>query len=265
MSRFLDHKSLSREIIRLFEDAEEAITIVSPFIKLHDDIKKVLRKKKQDPDFIIEILFGKNEGDLSKSLSIEDLSFFKEFQNVYIHYQENLHAKYYANESKSIITSINLHEYSINNNIEVGILLERKFLGINGDNSMDDEAFDYFINIFKKSIPIYIKEIKKEKALLGLIEKNGDSHVLVDNFDKMYQKSEKKKEDKFKMGFCIRTGKEIPFNPKSPYSTEAYKSWAIYKNEDYPEKYCHFSGEPSNGETTIMRPIMKKNWRKAMA
>lgn len=263
MSRFLDHKSLSREIIQLFEEAEGDITIVSPFIKLHPDIKKVLQRKKHDPDFRIEILYGKNESNHAKSLSDEDLAFFKEFQNVGIYYQENLHAKYYANEFKSIITSLNLHEYSINNNIEVGILLERNLLGIGGDSSMDSEAFNYFDQIIQKSDSIFIKEVKKKKMFLGLFEKNIGSKVVEDNRKTMPQKSATKGSIENKKGFCIRTGKQIPFNPKSPYSTEAYKSWAIYKNEDYPEKYCHFSGEPSNGETTMAKPIMKKNWSKA--
>jgi hypothetical protein len=65
------------------------------------------------------------------------------------------------------------------------------------------------------------------------------------------------------LGFCIRTGKKIPFNPDRPFSKEAFDNWSIYSNEDYPEKYCHFSGEESFGETTYDKPIMRKNWKKA--
>lgn len=35
------------------------------------------------------------------------------------------------------------------------------------------------------------------------------------------------------------------------------------EDPDYKEKYCHFSGEPSNGETSVNKPILKKNWKKA--
>jgi len=35
---------------------------------------------------------------------MDDFDFFKQFQNVQISYVENLHAKYYANDYKSIIT-----------------------------------------------------------------------------------------------------------------------------------------------------------------
>jgi hypothetical protein len=46
-------------------------------------------------------------------------------------------------------------------------------------------------------------------------------------------------------------------------SYEAFKSWSKYSDPEYSEKYCHFSGEPSYGETCVSRPILKKNWKKA--
>jgi len=64
-------------------------------------------------------------------------------------------------------------------------------------------------------------------------------------------------------GYCIRTGVEIPFNIDRPLSLKAYESWSKYEDEEYPEKYCHFSGEPSHGDTCFERPILKKNWNKA--
>ena len=64
-------------------------------------------------------------------------------------------------------------------------------------------------------------------------------------------------------GFCIRTGVEIPFNVEKPMNYDAFKSWSKYGDTEYAEKFCHFSGEPSNGETSVSRPILKKNWKKA--
>lgn len=267
MSRFIKHTELAKEIKNLFEEAEDGITIVSPFIKLHPDIKKILHSKKNDDNFTIEIMYGKNEGDISKSLSKEDLDFFKEFKNVYIHYQENLHAKYYANEKKSIITSINLHEYSLNHNIEVGILLERNFFGIGGDNSMDTEVFEYFGEIFEKSKAVFIKEVKEKKVFFGLFSQSDGTEILEDNSKKMYSKfvSPNTVKSFQKIGFCIRTGEKIPFNAKQPYSENAFKIWSQYKNKDFKEKYCHFSGEKSNGATSFAKPILAKNWKQAIS
>ena len=64
-------------------------------------------------------------------------------------------------------------------------------------------------------------------------------------------------------GYCIRTGVSIPFNVEKPMSYDAFKSWSKYSDPDYAEKFCHFSGELSNGETSVSRPILKKNWKKA--
>ena len=76
-------------------------------------------------------------------------------------------------------------------------------------------------------------------------------------------KSEEKKSDGKQLGYCIRTGIAIPFNIEKPMSYEAYKSWSKYGDGDYSEKFCHFSGEPSNGDTSVNKPILKRNWKKA--
>ena len=47
-------------------------------------------------------------------------------------------------------------------------------------------------------------------------------------------------------------------------SNKAFKMWSKYGDKDYQEKYCHYSGEPSNGETSFAKPILRKNWKKAM-
>lgn len=58
------------------------------------------------------------------------------------------------------------------------------------------------------------------------------------------------------MGYCIRTGKPIPFNLNKPMSKEAYDSWCRYKNPDYKEKYCHQTGKESFGKTSMKNPVL---------
>ena len=58
------------------------------------------------------------------------------------------------------------------------------------------------------------------------------------------------------LGYCIRTGNRIPFDPSRPFSYEAYQSWVIFENWDYPEKYCHKTGKFSNGKTSMANPIL---------
>lgn len=99
-----------------------------------------------------------------------------------------------------------------------------------------DELSDFFLGIDKVKKPTNRKDIDKEN---NYTTKNSN------------------------IGYCIRTGVEIPFDVKKPFSYKAFENWNKFRNEDYSEKYCHFSGEPSNGETSFSKPILRKNWRKA--
>ncbi|WP_178984106.1 phospholipase D family protein [Winogradskyella helgolandensis] len=67
----------------------------------------------------------------------------------------------------------------------------------------------------------------------------------------------KSEENNQTIGYCIRSGEEIPFDPERPYSYNAFRSWAYYKNYEYPENYCHKTGKPSNGKTCMANPILK--------
>ena len=59
------------------------------------------------------------------------------------------------------------------------------------------------------------------------------------------------------------SGEKIPFNIKSPFNKKSLASWNRFKNSEFKEKFCHFSGEKSNGQTTFSKPILKKNWANA--
>ena len=64
-------------------------------------------------------------------------------------------------------------------------------------------------------------------------------------------------EEKPKKGYCIRTREEINFNPERPLSYYAYLTWRQFENYDYPENYCHKTGKPSNGKTSMANPILE--------
>lgn len=291
MAKFLTGNELNTELEKIFETAEEQIILISPFIKLHDRYTSTLRTKMKNPKLEIIIVFGKNEEDLSKSMKQEEISFFKEFPNIQIRYEKRLHAKYYANESSAILTSMNLYTYSQNNNIEAGVMTKATLLGnlasnfitnVTGEDSFDNQALTYFKRVIEQSDLLFRKTPQYESAMLGLTKKYKESKIEVDKltefvvdkpkFESKYIKDNEKKkveetpttsDKKIGGGYCIRTGKSIPFNDKYPMCDEAYQNWAKYKNKDFEEKYCHYSGEPSYGETTYARPILRKNWSKA--
>ena len=121
------------------------------------------------------IVYGKNEEDKRKSLSDDDLQFFQSFPNVQIRYHKRLHAKMYANDDKCLMTSMNLHDYSMNENIEFGILTKFKTLDIltgiasaftnKIDDSLDAQAMEFVYYIIDKSTLEFEKAVKKETGI----------------------------------------------------------------------------------------------------
>lgn len=264
MSRFIYGQELNFKIVNLIKDAEYSLILISPFIKLHQDLKDELRAKEKKEYLQITIVFGKNEEDPSRSFPLTELNFFKEFPNLEVKFEPRLHAKYYANDFDSILTSMNLYEYSFDKNIEFGVLSEQKLIG---KNKLDSESINYFNGVIDRAESVFKQEAVFKKSFGGLKESFVETTVLVNNIQKFYKnensQKDKKSNQQRKRGFCIRTGVKIDFNPKMPFSTEAYNSWAKFKNEEYREKYCHFSGESSNGQTSFSRPILRKNWKAA--
>lgn len=217
MARFLTGQELNDAVYDVVNTAKTELVLMCPFFKLDGIVKNLLSEKLHDKGLEIIIVFGKNEHDLTRSLPVSDFEFFSRFSNIRIIYQPDLHAKYYANERISVLTSLNLHDYSLKNNIEYGYAFDK----YRGDNDSD--------------IREYTKSIIAGGALI-------------------YPENPQ--------GYCIRCGQPIDFNPEQPMCYKCFQVWADFRNADYPENFCHYSGEESFGQTSFRRPVMRKNWHK---
>lgn len=287
MSKFLTGQNLENAVYNIIWEAERILLIVSPFIKLDSYFQNLFDKHENNPKMHIILVFGKNEKEVKRSLSKQDFEYFKKFLNISIIYVPSLHAKYYGNENKGVITSINLYDYSFKNNIEFGVYSEQTIFG-NFSKSADNDAWEACMDIAEENEVVFIKRpiFEKKKMIVSLGKSYVKSTILQDSTEKFYGghsrteiletakklndfpeeleldpvdkiRPERIEEDLAPMiGYCIRSGIEIPFNPKQPMSKEAYRTWAEYKNYNYPEKYCHRTGVPSNGKTNINNPIL---------
>jgi hypothetical protein len=272
MAKFLDTFNLNSAIEKIFDNAFEELIIVSPYIKLHPRFVDSLRGRISEDKLKIVILFGKNEEDLTNSLDQITFNFLREFPNIEIRYEKQLHAKYYANEDTAVITSMNLYEYSQNNNIEAGVLIEKKLFNPLSDD-VDRDSQDYFYKIINRSRILFKNEPEYERINFGISKRFVKTNNEIDLLTDMYLSSTKNVVKSNKPvtsitttknnAYCIRTRTLIAFNINKPYCDAAFESWSKYKNEDFKEKYCHFSGEESNGETSKAKPILKKNWKEA--
>jgi hypothetical protein len=269
MAKFLKGNELNAEIGKIFENAEHQLILISPYIKLHHRYADELKSKVENDKLSIIIVFGKNEKDLTKSLTLEDLMFFKQFPDIEIRYEKRLHAKFYANETSQILTSMNLYDFSQDENIEAGIKTEYSNLSnlaskiVSGEKSLDQEAWDYFNKVIDHSELVFKNTPEYESALLGLTKKYKGFKNEVDKISQHFSKHNTSKPFVAKtisteviQGYCIRTGEQIPFNTQRPYSEKAYRSWAQYKNPNYKEKFCHKTGQPSDGKTSMANPVL---------
>lgn len=173
------------------------------------------------------------------------MKFLQGLRFVILKYNEDLHAKCYVNDDKMIITSLNLYEFSMANNKEMGVLIDK-------NDSADKQLFE---DAYKEVD--YINETSQQ------FELNAPKQPYVKQIENKSNKDKSISDTNNQTGFCIRTGIKIPFNVEKPMSYEAFKSWSKYSDDEYPEKFCHFSGEPSNGETSVSRPILKKKLEKS--
>lgn len=237
MARFLNTRKAVSEMEDLIRNAGEKLILVSPYLKISKDFKELLTFR-NEKEKVTTVVFGKQE------LNPDEMKFLQNLRFVSLKYYEDLHAKCYLNDNTMIITSLNLYEFSMANNKEMGVLIDRNDPA---DSALYEEAFNEVEYIISNS----------EKFEFGNSKPSYRSKPFTQPAGATHNKAAKQ------MGYCIRTGIEIPFNVEKPMSYEAYKVWNQYGDSEYPEKFCHYSGEPANGETCVSRPILKKNWNKA--
>lgn len=250
MAEFLTDERLSNSIGTLFRYASKFIFIVCPYIKFHPKINDFLSNKSRK-DLQLHILYrGKHSGEDYLNFDQESLNTILKFENLLIVRNPDLHAKFYANENFSILSSMNLYDYSFDNNIEFGIRVEsdsnylENFRGYRKryDFEINNDAFAYFSDIMHSSKIVYSSSNYRFR--------NKSVNRLTEFFEKG---------PKIFQGYCIRTGQKIPFNPEKPMSYDAYQVWVEFGNMNYPENYCHKTGRPSNGRTSMRNPILFDN------
>jgi phosphatidylserine/phosphatidylglycerophosphate/cardiolipin synthase-like enzyme len=242
MAKFLNTTGVSYHLEELIKSTTDRLILISPYLQFTDRIKEHLKNlniQKRD----IRIVYRENK------LQTDEQNWLAEQVGIRTSLCKNLHAKCYLNESEAIITSMNLYEFSQMNNNEMGVHLTKT-----DDTDLYKAAYEEVQRLLTIS-----EEIMVTVRTVAPAGREKPERKAVEARTAAPKGNGKPK------GFCIRTGVEIPFNVERPLSYDAYKSWSKYSDPNYAEKFCHFSGEPSNGETSVAKPILKKNWAKAKA
>jgi phosphatidylserine/phosphatidylglycerophosphate/cardiolipin synthase-like enzyme len=232
MAKFLNTRKAVAAIEELIKEADTKLILISPYLKLSKDFKELLTYR-NNQDKITTIIFGKQE------LKPDEMKFLESLRFVILKFNEDLHAKCYVNDKQMVITSLNLYEFSMANNKEMGVLID---LNDENDKSLYDEAYkeiDYIENTsqkFKFNINNTDEDSKSTKVTKINIKKN------------------------LSEGHCIRCDAKIKLNPEHPLCPKCYKNWSKYSDPKYEEKFCHLCGK--GNKSSLEKPICYSCYKK---
>jgi phosphatidylserine/phosphatidylglycerophosphate/cardiolipin synthase-like enzyme len=238
MAEFLTTKGISHEIEKIIKNAKGKLFLVSPYLQL----SKTLLERLQDASnrgVKIKIIYGKDELKQTEKSSLSAL------KNLELYFHENLHAKCYFNESRLIITSMNMYQYSEANNREMGVLFD----SVN-ETALFQEAVDEVASILKHSKPDFLKGFSKSMNNNVYSSPTNNGYSKNKSFD--YTPGRPFRQSSH-IGFCLRCNEKISFNPDRPYCYNCYDVWAEYENPNYTENHCHACGD--NFPSSMVGPL----------
>ncbi len=230
MAEYLTTAGSSSEIEKLIINSKDKLYLITPFMQLNKLLKPQLEQLDNRESTIDIRVVSRTD-----KINADDLAFLQKLKNVKIFTLDNLHAKCYINQDTAIVTSLNLYDFSQQNNIEMGIKVEK------------DKDAELYQNIYN-GVDSIIRQSKKYD--LKLVEKENQKVIVKEPIKKIKPES----------GFCIRCGHEIELNPDRPLCNTCYQSWAKYGDTNYPEKYCHVCGRETN--QSYNKPICYSCYKK---
>jgi len=220
----------------------EKIIIITPYLKIARQFRMHIDDQK---NFKTNVKVVVRQGE---NHNTSDISFLQGLKNVELCTLENLHAKCYLNHQTAIITSMNLYEYSQMNNTELGIRVQRET-----DPELFNQINDIANSIVRQGVPFEYEIKKMEKQ-----------NVHVEECDKNTKNNKEKREPEApELGYCIRCGEKIAFDPKHPLCNKCYPVWAKYSDTKYAEKYCHICGKDNaSHKSCYEKPICYSCYKK---
>jgi len=223
--KFLTTLEASAKVEKIIREAKNELTIITPFLKLSNLFLERFRDA-ENRGVRIKLVYGKRELDSKEQNSLEQLN------NLDLYFCESLHAKCYFNEEQMVITSLNLYDYSIKNNREMGVYIKRE-----ENEKLFNDALTEANSIIQSAI---LEKLSVEKEIH--VEDEDTNH---------------------RTGFCIRHHKTISFNPEQPLCTSCYKVWVEFGDPDYPENYCHACGKIAS--TSYRKPLCWKCYNNSIS
>lgn len=122
MPEFLNTQSFYEELLTMINECEHELVIIVPYIKMTNEIYEAFKRANSRG---VETTLVYREKKVNKI----ELNKLYGLDNMNILHHPNVHCKCYFTGIKVIIGSMNLYDYSIENNREMGILLKARYPG----------------------------------------------------------------------------------------------------------------------------------------
>jgi len=228
---------IQSEIIDIIKDAKDYCFVVSPYYQPWHQLVKALELAAVEEKRIF-FLFRDDQHENRDIRALNEEFGFDVF------FIKNLHAKLYLNEREGLISSMNLYDYSKENNFEIAYK-------ITSSHEAREIAKSVILGEMLKVWATgclrgrYIAELENDEFEPGRPKKKAISQA----YNNANTHSNRHQED----AYCIRCRERIPGNVNKPYCQGDFQVWSQYQNYEYVESYCHRCGKPS--ETSMGKPL----------
>ena len=240
MPRFLTTHAAAAQIEEVITQARERLVLVSPFLRLSAIFVERLQDagRRRVP---ITIVYGKSE------LALDQRQLLDQLQGLRLYFLPQLHAKCYLNESRMIITSMNMYDFSEKTNREMGVLLES-----------DEEAYRDAV----AEVESIIRAAQSDRVMSAGMIRN-QSGRRVSESPPGGSQVHIRRSGRGTRGHCIRCARALSLNPDRPLCNDCFAVWAQFGDPDYLEAFCHGCGR--RDDTTMRRPLCRGCYRELIA
>ena len=165
MVEFLTTAGVNYHLEELIKQSNERLVLISPYLRLSTRIRDLLEDKNR-MKIDIRVVYGKSELRPDENNWLESMTWIR------TSYCANLHAKCYMSERAALITSMNLYEFSQQNNLEMGVLVDRT-----QSEDLYRQIYDEAQHILRLSDEIQVKGDTPTEAAPNLSEVQRDHGI----------------------------------------------------------------------------------------
>lgn len=218
------NEQITPKLLAVLHDADKYAVIVSPYLDLDrwEHAKAAIEgavRRGIDLQFIV-----RNE---PKIVQGQDVLWLLN-QQIKVFSINNLHAKIYLNDRTTLVSSMNLTQFSAANSWEFALVVR---------DPQDIRLIRQFVkdDLLKRASPVRGPSLVDK--VRGYVNKFAN------------------------LGHCIRCGNAEDFDTQYPLCDDCYERWSQFGNPDYSEKFCHSCGQPSN--VSYARPLCRSCYQQS--